>query len=235
MPSKHRRLYQILGLIFLVQAVCPLFGGLMFSALESENDIKRTMAQLAASAPIGYISIAFWIVTAIFIVALGAALFETVRQLNRAMALTAFGLYLFEAILMLVGQAFVYGLIKTSIAYAASGEPGALSLGSALLSARHFAGEIAMVPFGAGAILFYYLVLKVGFLPKWLALWGLISAPLIMIVVPLGTFGLALPFVLCVPYIPFEFVTGTYLMFRHRKSGAPFLSTAARQGASVTL
>lgn len=131
------------------------------------------------------------------------------------MALIALSLYLFEAVLVTVGQAFVFGLVKASQLYLTSGDAGLLSLGNVLLSCRHFAGEIAMIPFGLGAIPFYYLLMKAGTIPKWLAIWGLVTATLILIGIPLTTFGVTVPFALFVPYIPFEFFTGIYILVRH--------------------
>ena len=73
-----------------------------------------------------------------------------------------------------------------------------------------------MIPFGVGAILFYYLLMKAKVLPKWLALWGLITVPLILVCVTLQTFGVAIPFALFVPYVPFEFFTGVYILIKYR-------------------
>lgn len=78
-----------------------------------------------------------------------------------------------------------------------------------------------MIPFGLGAIPFYYLLLKTGTIPKWLAIWGSITAPLILVGIPLTTFGVAVPIALFVPYIPFEFFTGIYLLIRYRKRSNP--------------
>jgi hypothetical protein len=220
MTAHKNRLYQILGGAFFLQALIPLVGGLLFSSLESE-DIETTMTNLISHVSTVYISMILWIVAAVVVVVLGAALYRTAGHINPTAALIGFGLYLFEAVLVIVGQAFVYGLLKSSQLYLTNGDTGLASLGAALLSGRHFAGEIAMVPFGVGAILFYSLLLKAGTIPKWLAIYGLITAPLILIFIPLGTFGVATPFALCCPYVPFEFFTGIFLLAKYRKSADP--------------
>ena len=74
-----------------------------------------------------------------------------------------------------------------------------------------------MMSFGIGAILFYYLLLKADVFPKWLALWGIFTVPLIMILTPLMAFGVEAPFWLLVPYVPFEFVAGIYILIKYRK------------------
>ena len=77
-----------------------------------------------------------------------------------------------------------------------------------------------MIPFGIGAILFYYLLLKAEILPKWLAWWGIITVPFILVFVPLATFGIETPFALLIPYVPFEFFTGIYILIKYRRKKA---------------
>lgn len=211
-------LYQLLGTTFLVQALMPLIGGLVFKSFESKENISITMSNMVNNISTIYGTIFLWIVTAAVIIILGVALYRTVSYINNTMAMIALSFYLFEAVLVAVGQAFVYGLVKASQLYLTSGDTGLLSLGNVLLSCRHFSGEIAMIPFGLGAILFYFLLMKAGTIPKWLALWGLVTAPFVLVGIPLTTFGATVPFAFFVPYVPFEFFTGIYILIRYRKT-----------------
>ena len=213
-------LFQLLGAAFFVQALMPLVGGLVFQSFESKENISITMSNMANNISTIYGTIFLWVVTAVVIIILGVAIYRTAGHINKTMAMIALSLYLFEAVLIVVGEAFVYGLVKASQLYLAGGDAGLLSLGNVLLSCRHFAGEIAMIPFGLGAIPFYYLLMKAGTIPKWLALWGLVTAPFVLVGIPLTTFGVTVPFALFVPYIPFEFFTGIYILIRYRKKYA---------------
>lgn len=210
-------LFQLLGVAFFVQAFLPLMAGMLFKTLESDKDIDITMTNIANNISTTDVSIFLWFITALVIIILGVALYQTSGHINNTMAKIALSFYLLEAVLVVVGQVFVFGLVSASQIYLTNGDAGLLNLGNVLLSCRHFAGEMAMIPFGFGAILFYYLLMKAETIPKWLAIWGLISAPLVLIVIPLGTFGIALPFALCFPYVPFEFFTGIYILIRYRK------------------
>jgi len=210
-------LFQLLGIAFLVQAIIPLIVGLVFKSFESKENINITMGNIAANISTINLNMVLWIIAAVFVIILGVAMYRLAGHINKTMAMIALSLYIFEAILVAVGQTFVFGLLKASQLYVTGGDVGLLSLGNVLLSCRHFAGEIAMIPFGIGAVLFYYLLMKAGIIPKWLALWGLIAAPLILICIPLGTFGVDVPIALLVPYIPFEFFTGAYILIRYRK------------------
>jgi len=215
--SINKGLFQLLGVAFLVQALLPLIGGLLFKSFETNENMSITMGNIVNNITTIHTTIILWMVTAVVIIILGVAIYHTVGHINKTMALIGLSFYIFEALLVAVGQTFVYGLVKASQLYLSSGDVGLLSLGTVLLYCRHFAGEIAMIPFGLGAIPFYYLLMKAGTIPKWLALWGLVTAPLILIGIPLSTFGVEVPFALFFPYVPFEFFTGFFILIKYRK------------------
>lgn len=215
-----RWLFLLLGITFFVQASTSLIGGLLFGNLESETSIETTLTNISTHILTFNLSVFLQFVTAIVIIMLGIAIYETAGHMNKTLAKFGLFLYVFEAMLLAVGQIFLIGLMKVSELYLASGDAGLLNLGEVLLKCRHFSGEIAMLPFGIGAIFFYYLLMKAKIIPKWLALWGLVTAPCIMVYFTLGTMGIVLPFAICIPYVPFEFFTGVFIMVKHRKPEA---------------
>jgi hypothetical protein len=210
--------YQFLGLTFLGQASTSLIGGLLFKSLESKTDIAITMDNISKNISTVNLSIFLQFVTAIIIIMLGVAIYRTAGHINKTLSAVALLLYVFEAMLLAVGQVFIIGLRRVSEIYLTGADAGLQNLGNVLLSCRHFSGEIAMLPFGIGAIIFYYQLGKSEIIPKWLAAWGLITAPFILIYFTLGSFGIALPLVLCFPYVPFEFFTGIFIMIKYRKN-----------------
>lgn len=212
------RLYKFLGITLFIQAVTALIGGSIFLGPFDTNEITdATMRTIANSTGTAYISILLQIVTAVVIIMLGIAMYRAAGHINKVIADIALGMYVFEAILLAVGQVFTFGLIEASKMYLISADSNLFAIGKIMLSCREFAGQIAMIPFGIGAILFYYLLMKAKILPKWLALWGLITVPLILVCVPLMTFGIEAPFVLLVPYVPFEFFAGIYILIKYSK------------------
>ena len=212
-----RRLFLLLGFTFFVQASTSLVGGLLFGKLESKTSIETTLTNISMHMQTFNVSVLLQFVTAIIIIMLGIAIYETAGHINKTVAKIGLLLYTFEAMLLAVGQIFLVGLMKVSELYLATGDAGLLNLGEVLLKSRHFSGEIAMLPFGIGAICFYYLLMKAKIIPKWLALWGLVTAPFIMVYFTLGTMGVALPFAICIPYVPYEFFTGVFIMIKYRK------------------
>lgn len=215
--TNSNKLYRATGWIMLAQAVLPLTAGLLFQSLEGKGNAAATMATLAAHRPLANLSVLVWIAAAICVVILGILLYEATKELSKPLAAIACSMYLFEAFLVVVGQVFVVALLKTSVLPITSGGTNLADIGSVLLSCRHIAGELAMIPFGGGAVIFYSLLMKAKVLPKWLAIWGIVTAPLIMVGVPLATFGVSVPAAVLAPYVPFEFFTGAFLLIRYRK------------------
>lgn len=212
-----KRMMQFFGIALFTQAVTSLIGGTIFlGAFETIEITDATMRSIVDSAGAGYISILLQMITAVFIILLGVAMYQVAGYKNKTVAISALSLYIFEAVLLAVSQLFVFGLIEVSNQYIISLDTNLFAIGNTLLLCSDFTSKMAMIPFGIGAILFYYLLLKSRTLPKWLALWGLLTVPLILVFTPLMAFGISVPFVLLIPYVPFEFFTGIYILIKYR-------------------
>ena len=137
-------LFQLLGITFFVQASTSLIGGLLFKTLESTTSIETTITNISTHTGTFYTCILLQFATAIVIVMLGVAIYETAGHMNKTLAKIALILYAFEALLVAIGQICLIGLVKAGELYLAKGDAGLLSLGEILLKCRHFSGEIAM-------------------------------------------------------------------------------------------
>ena len=217
MTKTKNGLFKLLGITLFTQAVTSLIGGSIFLGPFDSNEITDvSMRAIADNTQIAHISMLLQMITGVVIIMLGVAMYRTAGHKGKTIAIIALCMYIFEAVLLEVGQVFIYGLVEASKIYSINGNANLLELGNVLLSCREFAGKMAMIPFGIGAILFYYLLMKAEVLPKWLAIWGLVTVPLILICVPLQAFGIEIPFALLVPYVPFEFFTGIFILIKYR-------------------
>ncbi len=206
---------KLLGVSLFVQAMTSLIGGaVLYEPYVAKDDINMTMGNLVNNIDRIYSGILLQIVTALVIIILGIAIYQIAGYINKTMALAALSFYLLEAVLIVISQVFLLGLVKVSQQSMADGTAGLEMLGYALLSCRDIAAKIAIIPFGLGALLFYYLLMKAAIIPRWLALWGLLTVPFVLIGVPLSLFGVEVPFALFIPYVPFEFFTGIYMLIK---------------------
>ncbi|MBO9608504.1 MAG: DUF4386 domain-containing protein [Paenibacillaceae bacterium] len=202
----------------LLQAITSLVSGALFlNPFAVQGDIAGTMRRFAGHAAFVQAGIAGDIVTALGIIALAAVLYAAVGQRNKPLALVALGFYILEAGILVVSKIAVFALLHISQEYIATGEPSLETMANLALAAKDFTYRVHMIPFGLGATIFYYLLYRSNIVPAWLALWGLVAVPFVLVGSVWAAFAASVPPVLlalAIPYVPFEFFAGAFLLVR---------------------
>jgi len=212
MTTKKDGLYLLLGVSFVVQATTSLIGGVIgIGPFTDAGNIAITMKNIANSINGVFIGIFLQIITSLVIVVLGAALFQVGKRINKTAALIAFGFYLIESIINIFNQTIVFALCGVSRLFSSNGDAALTTIGDLLSVSRDFSNAISMMPFGFGAILFYYLITRAGVIPKWLGLWGIIAVIFVLVGWTIEAFEVSVPFMLYIPYVPWEWVAGIYI------------------------
>lgn len=208
---------KVLGAAFLLQAVTSLTSGLILKlALTVPGNISETMIKIANNAWLMRVNILGEMITAAGIIFLGAILFITLRKQNEKIALVALGFYILEAALLAASRIEAFSLLRISQEYVATGHPAYLqTIGNLAFESMNFTySALLMLAFCLGGILFYYLLDKAKIVPRFLSLWGLITIFPMLIGTLFAIFGHEVPFFLYVPYIPFEFVIGVWILVK---------------------
>lgn len=137
------------------------------------------------------------------------------------MALVALGFYVLEAALLAASRGDAFSLLRMSQEYVTAGQPAYLeTMGKLALESMDFVGfTLHMLAFCLGGILFYYLLYKSGIVPRALSLWGLITVLPLLVATLLGMFDYQVPFVVAIPYVPFEFVIGVWILVKGVEDG----------------
>ena len=218
MRVNKKHLYLFLGITLITQATTSIVGGVVgVGPFTDTKNATAAMNSIAGNIGGVYAGVFLQIITALVVIALGVALYQAARHINETAAVVAFGFYITEAFIHIVCQIIVFALAGVSRQYAVGADAALTAIGETLLSSRDFCGAIAMLPFGLGALLFYYMIMKAKIIPKWLGIWGLVTAPLVMIGWTLAAFGVPVPFALYVPYVPWEWVAGIYILVKSGK------------------
>jgi hypothetical protein len=207
---------RILGGAFLLQAVTSFTSGVfLLKPLIVDGNAVESMIKIANNPLLMRANILGEIITAAGIIFLGAVLFVVLRNQGEKMALTALGLYILEAVLLAASRMEAFSLLRISQEYVTAGtSAGLLSMGSLALESMSFEYDLAMMGFCIGGILFYYLLDKARIVPRVLSLWGLISAVPLLVATVMVIFGYQVSFYVYVPYIPFEFVIGIWILIK---------------------
>jgi hypothetical protein len=174
------------------------------------------MLKIAENPNLLPINILVDVLTALGVIFLGAMLFITLRKQNEKMALVALGFYILEGALLAASRIGSFSLLKLSQEYASAGQPESLLVfGNIALEAADYVGStLHVLAFCLGAILFYVLLYQSKAVPHWLSLWGLITVLLVLAGTLTAIFDVHLPFIIFLPYFPFEFVIGIWILVK---------------------
>ena len=214
--NANRKTCRILGVAFLFQFITSFSSGIFLkSAWFVPEDMSATMLNIAANPGLLRANIFLDMLTALGVTFLGVMLFLVLREQSEKIALTALGFYLLEVALLAVSRMDAFSLLRFSQAYAAGQPADLLLMGQVSYETLEFVGgTLHMLAFCLGALLFYFLLYRSGVVPRWMSLWGLITTFPMLVGTIAQIFGYTIPFVLYVPYVPFELVVGLWIVVK---------------------
>jgi hypothetical protein len=207
---------RLLGFAFLFQFVTSFTSGVFLRPLWLvDGDMAQTLRGIAANPTWLRIGILLDMFTALGVIFLGALLFVTLRKQNEKLALTALGFYILEGALLGASRMAAFSLLGLSWEFAAGQPADVLRLATLAFDSMEFVGgTLHMLAFVAGAILFYALLDRSRLVPRPLSLWGLITVLPFALGAPLMVLGIEFPFILYVPYVPFELGIGLWILVK---------------------
>jgi hypothetical protein len=207
---------KILGFAFLFQFITSFSSGVFLKPTWFvSDDIGATLLKIAANPIWLRTYILLDMLTALGVIFLGVVLYVYLKKHDEKLALTALSLYILEAALLAVSRLDTYSLLGFSQAYVNEQSSMLLILGKVAYETMDFVGgTLHMLAFCAGALLFYSLLVKSRLVPRWLSLWGLITTVPMLVATVARIFGYSLPFILYVPYVPFELFIGIWILVK---------------------
>jgi len=216
MTTDKKSLLLLLGVSLVTQATTSLAGGLIgLGPFTDTENLSATMNGIAGQPGPIFIGVFLQVVTAVVIVALAAAFYQATKAIGKTAALVAFGLYLLEAVVHFLGQTVSVAIAEVSKQFAVTGDAALLVTGKLLFEIRDFVGAVTMMPFGVGALLFYFLITKAEIIPRWLGIWGMVTVAIVLVGWSLEAFTVvAVPFAVYIPYVPWEWVAGVYIVIK---------------------
>jgi hypothetical protein len=210
---------RIVGFAFLLQFFTSLAGGLILKiGLIAPGDTAATLLRIAARPWLLRVNILDEMVTAAGVIWLGVLLYAALRAHGRVAALTAFALYLLEAVLLAVSRLAAFPLLALGSQFAAAPSASLLAEADRALASVNFGYTLLLLAFCPGAMLFYWLLFKSRLVPRALSLWGLLTVIPLFFATTLSILGINVPFYIAVPYIPFEFVIGLWILIKGVKT-----------------
>ena len=193
--NTSRKTAIIVGVLFIMALVLFLIGKAFYEPILSSPDY---LDNTYPNRVIVIIGILLEFISALAVVLIPVLLFPILKKHNEVLALGYVSFRLFEAVLLSVAQILKLSLVNLSQNYLNKGGVDASyfkNIGNSIQSVIYWVdhdGLIYLFVFGIGALILYSALYKSKLIPRWLSIWGLISAVAILIASVMATFGISL-------------------------------------------
>lgn len=169
-------------------------------------------------------------------------LYPILKKQHEAFALGSVGFRVMESMLYIVGVVSVLSLLTLSQEYVKAGAANAALFhisGTTLLAIKAWAGQLGVVAFTVGALMYYYALYQSKLVPRWLSGWGFLAAASSLTAALLTIAGQLFPFspvfiLLQLPIGLQELVLAVWLIVKGFNPIAAASLPAATTGATKT-
>jgi len=193
--NSNRKTAIIVGALFIMALVLFLIGQAIYEPILGSPDY---LDNAYPNRVIVIIGILLEFISALAVVLIPVLLFPILKKHNEVLALGYVSFRLFEAVLLSVAQILKLSLVNLSQNYLNKGGVDASyfkNTGNSIQSVIYWVdhdGLVYLFVFGIGALILYSALYKSKLIPRWLSIWGLISAVAILIASVMATFGISL-------------------------------------------
>jgi hypothetical protein len=182
------------GVLFIIATVAGLLAASMTKPILSEADY---LARIAGNGTPMFVGALLKFVCAAASAGIALALYPVLRRYAPGLALGSVAFRLVEGSFYAIGAAGTLLLVTLSQEAAKAGPVDASLFGHAavlLLAGCDWVGFVgAVLFFGLGGLLYYWVLFQTALVPRWLSGWGLVAAALCMMAAVLVLFQVTTP------------------------------------------
>jgi hypothetical protein len=150
-------------------------------------------------------------------------MFPIFWQLNKNIALGYLSARVVESACVIVGELNILSLLSLSQEYVKAGTPDASyfqTLGALSMAGSLWAYQMVLILYSLTALVFFYYLYQLKFIPRLLSVWGLIGATVSLAGPLLEMFGYGAPIFLFLPGGLLELFLGVWLIVKGFNSSA---------------
>ena len=212
--NTYRRAAALAGSLFLIAMVSSLLGG---GLIESVISVPGYLSEASSHSTVIFIGISLEIINGIAVIGIAVTLSPVLKRYSESMAAGYLSFRIIEAIFCIAAAVIPLFIISLSSEYIKAGDSNSaniFTISAFLISVRtHFASLLIPLFFGLGALLFYYLMYRMELVPRYISVWGLISAVLIISLIFLKA-GSMVNIIFVLPIIINEIYLGVRLILK---------------------
>ena len=207
--SANKKTAATVGALFLIAMAASLLGG---GLVESVISAPEPFAAVSENKTLLVVGVLLELVNAIAVVGIGVLMFTVLRRHNEMQAVGYLSLRVVEAVFCSLIVVTPLSLIRLG-----QNQPQA-SAALSIAERASISGLLVPVFFSLGALLFYFSLYQSKLLPRFIPVWGLAAAVLILTLNLLSNFGLELgveiSMVFALPIILNEIFMGIWLIVK---------------------
>lgn len=185
-----KRTARAVGALFLMVNITFLAGALSLESVLGSADV---LVAVSANRPQVIVGVLLELVNGIAYIGIAVLLFPILKQHNVSLALGYVGFRLIEFVMQFAADISVLSLLTLGEAFVNGGAAELSSfqgLGTLLLAERQTAFLMVSITFGLGALPFYVLLYQTRLVPRFISIWGLLGAVVVLANAMLDMFGL---------------------------------------------
>jgi Domain of unknown function (DUF4386) len=191
--TTNRKTAVIVGVLFIIATVLNVLGNTLSKPIVSAPDYLINVSANENQVIIGAL---FELIAAFAVAGIAIWLYPVLKTQHEALALGAVGFRIIEGVFYIVAVVGLLSLLTLSQEYVKAGAPDASlfqASGILLLAVRKWAGELGVIAFTMGALMYYYVFYQSKLIPRWLSDWGFLGAGLSLAAALLTIFGQITP------------------------------------------
>jgi Domain of unknown function (DUF4386) len=230
--NTNNKIARIVGALFLVSNFTFLLGAAVF--LAPILDSPDYLALVSANRTQIVVGVLLEIINGIAYVGIAVLMFPIFKQRFESLALAYVGFRLIEFIMQVASSLSPLKLLTLSEEFVNANAPDPVAfqtLVTLLIAERAWAFQVLGIVFAVSALMFYTMLYRSKLIPRFLSVWGLIGAALVLVTVMIDAFdlslGSALTSFLGLPMLLNELVLGLWLIVRGFNSSQAVSEPAA--------
>jgi Domain of unknown function (DUF4386) len=216
--NTNRRIAVVAGVLFIIATVADMISRVVF--LQPILSAPDYLTKISANEGQVLLGALFLLIGAVAVAGIAIALYPVLRTQNEALALGSVGFRLIEGAFYLGIVVCLLILVTASRESSNAGTPTPSiyeAPAALVMAARDSLGQVAVMAFGLGALMYYWVFYQSRLVPRWLSAWGLVAITLVMVSMLLVMFRLIesfspLQLVLALPIFLQEMVLAVWLI-----------------------
>ncbi|MFX0201461.1 MAG: DUF4386 domain-containing protein [Candidatus Hodarchaeota archaeon] len=201
------------GVLFIIALVSSMLSGVFLGSLT----VPDYLVAISANENQVLIGVLLTLTLTVSVVSIPIVMFPILKKQNELLALGYVGARIFEGfsdVVLAISPLLLLTLSREFVNAEAPVASDFQTLGTLLLAVSDWTSVLENIPYCLGALMFFYLLNQLKLVPRWLSVWGLIGAILLLTRVPLSMFIFdpLSTAILAIPIIVNELVLAVWLI-----------------------